>query len=220
MNAFTSGAKSYYSSLRKRVLDLMTKFFLWELTVADEDFLEPFWQNQRGADNLFSVYWLYNRSCDKRLLELAPKVHRNTANWTDDIPNWHNVNMSQAFGGPTTYYLQSKDPKHLFASERNYTKMRDMYGQVPGGTFGGDENCRVGFDGPRQAIETCGAVEMMLSHETLLRITGNPIWADRCEDVTFNTLPVIGSRRIVTSPIGPRSMSMTGLTGMGKSPVR
>src|SRR5471030_194486 len=32
-------------------------------------------------------------------------------------------------------------------------------------------------------------VEMMLSAEELLNITGDPIWAERCEDVTFNSLP-------------------------------
>jgi hypothetical protein len=29
------------------------------------------------------------------------------------------------------------------------------------------KNCRPGYFDPRQAVETCGMVEMMLSHETL-----------------------------------------------------
>ena len=62
---------------------------------------------------------------------------------------------------------------HVKASYRNYDKMRQMYGQVPGGMFGGDENCRPGYVGPRQAVETCGMVEMMLSTETLTWITGD-----------------------------------------------
>ena len=64
------------------------------------------------------------------------------------------MNMMQAFGGPTTYYLQSKERKHLDASERNYQTIRELYGQVPGGLFGGDENCRPGHTDPRQAVET------------------------------------------------------------------
>jgi hypothetical protein len=32
-------------------------------------------------------------------------------------------------------------------------------------------------------------VEMMLSHEILLTVSGDPKWADRCEDVAFNSLP-------------------------------
>ncbi|MHC4546011.1 MAG: beta-L-arabinofuranosidase domain-containing protein, partial [Planctomycetota bacterium] len=55
--------QSYYEySGDKRVIELMTKYFRWQLTVPDEDFLEPFWQNQRASDNLASVYWLYNRT--------------------------------------------------------------------------------------------------------------------------------------------------------------
>ncbi len=132
-------------------------------------------------------------------------MHRNTADWSGDIINWHNVNIGQAFGGPTTYYVQSRDPLHLHASERNWQKIRDMYGQVPGGMFGGDENCRPGFTGPRQAVETCGMVEAMLSHETLLTITGSGVWADRCEDVAFNSFPAamtpdLKSLRYLTAP--------------------
>ena len=55
--------------------------------------------------------------------------------------------------------------------------------------FGADENARKGFDDPRQAVETCGMVEQMASDEILTGITGDPIWADNCEDVAFNTYP-------------------------------
>jgi hypothetical protein len=80
-----------------------------------------------------------------------------------------------------------------------------MYGQVPGGMFGGDENCRPGFTDPRQAIETCGMVEMMLSTERLVCLTGDLVWADRCEDVAFNSLPAaltadLKALRYLTSP--------------------
>jgi len=173
----------------KRVIELMTKYTKYLMTVPEDRFLVGYWPKMRGGDLLFSVYWLYNRTGDKFLLELAKKVHRRTAEWEKDVINWHNVNMSQGFGEAGTFYMQSKNPKHLHAAERNWQKIRDMYGQVPGGMFGGDENCREGFTGPRQAIETCGMVEMMLSHEILLTISGDVKWADRCEDVAFNSLP-------------------------------
>ncbi len=198
--------QSYYDySGDQRVLDLMRRYFQWELTVPDDKFLPPYWQHQRGADNLYSVYWLYNRTGEQWLLKLADKVYRHTADWTDGIPNWHNVNMAQAFGGPATYWMQSRNLQHLQAAERNWETIRKAYGQVPGGMFGGDENCRPGYTDPRQAIETCGMVEMMLSEETLLQITGNLIWADRCEDVTFNSLPAaltpdLKALRYLTAP--------------------
>ena len=198
--------QAYYEhSGDERVLRLMEKYFRWQLTVPDDDFLPPYWQQQRAADNLYSVLWLYNHTGERWLLELAHKIHRNTANWTDDVPNWHNVNIAQAFGGPTTYYALSKEPKHLQAAERNWQKVRKLYGQVPGGMFGGDENCRAGFNGPRQAIETCGIVEEMLSDETLLTNTGDPVWADRCENAAFNSLPAaftadLKALRYLTAP--------------------
>ncbi|MFO0909028.1 MAG: glycoside hydrolase family 127 protein [Isosphaeraceae bacterium] len=182
--------RSYHEFTRdERVLPFMTRYFRWELDVPDADFLPPFWQQQRAADNLDSVYWLYNRTGERWLLDLAAKIHAHTANWTDGIASWHNVNMTQGFGGPTTFWPQSNDRKHLEASERNFQTFRSMYGDVPGGLFGGDENCRPGYTDPRQAVETCGMVEFMRSAERLLTITGNPVWADRCEDVAFNALP-------------------------------
>jgi len=182
--------QSYYEySGDQRVIQLMTRYFRWQLTVPDEDFLEPFWQNQRASDNLASVYWLYNRTGDKFLLDLGRKIHRNTADWTGGVASWHVVNIAQCFRGPAVFYQQSKDPNHLAATERDYQTVMGIYGQVPGGMFGADENAREGYIGPRQAAETCAMVEMMLSDEMLLTFTGDPKWADRCEEVTFNSLP-------------------------------
>lgn len=189
----------------QRVIALMTKYMRYLTTVPEEEFLLGYWPKMRGGDLLYSVHWLYNRTGGKWLLDLGAKVHRRTARWDEDVINWHNVNMSQAFGAGATYYVQSRNPSDLLSAERNYQKIRDLYGQVPGGMFGGDENCRPGYIGPRQAVETCGMVEMMLSHETLLRISGDLTWADRCEDVAFNSLPAaltpdMKALRYLTSP--------------------
>ncbi|HNS22785.1 MAG TPA: glycoside hydrolase family 127 protein [Sedimentisphaerales bacterium] len=172
-----------------RVLELMQEYFKWELTLSDKDFLPPFWQQQRAGDNLASVYWLYNRTGREFLLQLAEKIQRNMADWTETVASWHNVNIAQCFRAPAVYYQQSRDPYFLQATERNYAMVWGTYGQVPGGMFGGDENCRRGYYGPRQGIETCASVEFMLSCEMLLQIAGDLTWADRCEDVAFNTFP-------------------------------
>ena len=182
--------QSYYEyASDPRVLELMQEYFKWQLTVADEDFLPPFWQQQRASDNMASVYWLYNRTGREYLLRLAEKIQRNMADWTETVASWHNVNIAQCFRAPAVFYQQARDPYFLQATERNYTMIWGTYGQIPGGMFGGDENCRRGYYGPRQAIETCASVEFMLSCEMLLKITGNLTWADRCEEVAFNTLP-------------------------------
>ena len=182
--------QSYYEfSGDQRVLDAMRRYFQYEMKVPEDKFVVGFWATSRAADNLWSVHWLYNRTGEAWLLDLAQKIQRRAAPWTDTIPNWHNVNLGQGFGGPTFFWPQSREARHLDASERNWQTIRNSYGQVPGGMFGGDENCRPGYTDPRQAVETCGMVEMMFSHERLFAVTGNPIWADRCEDVAFNSLP-------------------------------
>ena len=182
--------QSYYEfSGDGRVLELMERYFRWELGVPEEEFLVPFWQHMRAGDNLASVYWLYNRTGEGWLLDLAEKIHRNTADWTNGIPSWHNVNIAQCFREPAIFYQQSGDRRHLEAAERNYQTVMSIYGQVPGGMFGGDENCREGYCDPRQAIETCGMVEMMRSCQEMLKIEGDLRWADRCEEVAFNSFP-------------------------------
>lgn len=184
--------QSYYEySKDARVLTFMSKYFKWELTVPDDKFLKDYWENSRGGDNMVSVYWLYNRTGKPWLLDLATKIDRNTANWrqANNLPNWHNVNVAECFREPATYYQQSHIESDLNATYNDFKLIRDIYGQVPGGMYGADENARKGYTDPRQAVETCGMVEQMTSDEFLLQFTGDTFWADNCEDVAFNTFP-------------------------------
>ncbi len=190
-----------------RVIDFMTRYCHWLLTLPDDKFLEGYWENSRGGDNLWSVVWLYNRTDDPQLLELAEKIHRNTADWTKStqLPNWHNVNIAQCFREPATYYLFTGDSSQLRASYNVQSLIRRAFGQVPGGMFGADENARIGFFDPRQGTETCGFAEQMASDEIMLMITGDPYWAENCEDVTFNSFPAAfmpdyKALRYITSP--------------------
>lgn len=194
--------QSYYEfSGDKNVLDFMSRYFRYELSLPEEKFLPESWQKLRGGDNLESVYWLYNRTGEKWLLNLSQKIFRRTADWTSPIltserdRNWkessfyHGVNIAMGIREPGVYYQQAKDPKLLQAVERNYHQVMEAYGQQPGGMFGADENIRPGYNDPRQGAETCTMVEFMYSFESLLKITGNPVYADRCEEIAFNSLP-------------------------------
>ena len=200
--------QSYYDySKDPRVINLMTKYFKWQLSIPDDKFLEDYWEKSRGGDNLASVYWLYNQTGEKFLLDLATKIDRNTADWRqkNNLPNWHNVNIAQSFREPAEYYQQSKKEADVKATYNDFKLVRDMYGQVPGGMFGADENARKGYDDPRQAVETCGMVEQITSDNMLLGITGDPLWADNAEDVAFNTFsaaftPDYKALRYLTAP--------------------
>ncbi|MBN8458360.1 MAG: glycoside hydrolase family 127 protein [Verrucomicrobia bacterium] len=200
--------QSYYEhSHDPRVLDLMSKYFRYQATVSDEKMLTGYWQKMRGGDNIYSIHWLYNRTGDRELLKLAEKIHRCTADWRmkDNLPNWHNVNIAQCFREPAQYFLQTRAASDLQAAYANFHEVRKRYGQVPGGMFGGDENCRAGYDDPRQGVETCGLVEQMLSDQMLFQITADPFWADHCEEVAFNSYPAavmpdFKSLRYLTAP--------------------
>jgi hypothetical protein len=172
-----------------RVILFMTRYFRWQAGLPREDLLRGSWQKIRAGDNLESILWLYNRTGESWLLDLAHVIHQRTIRWDKEIANWHGVNICQGFREPAVYYLLAKDRALLDATERNYGTVMALYGQVPGGMFGADENCRPGYHGPRQAAETCSMVELMHSFEMLLTFTGDPLYADRCEEVAFNDLP-------------------------------
>lgn len=200
--------QTYYEySGDAKVLVAMTNYFKWEMTVPDEKFLKGLWQEKRGGDNLWSVLWLYNRTGDKSVLPLIEKLHKNTSNWTmkDDLPNWHGVNVAQGFREPAMYYMYNGEPAMLQAAYDNQNTMRRRYGQVPGGMYGADENARAGYFDPRQGAETCALVEQMASDEIMMGITGDPYWADHCEDVALNTFTAALTKdmkalRYITSP--------------------
>lgn len=173
----------------KRVIDVLSKYFKYQLALPETSMYLSYWEKHRGGDNLESVYWLYNRTGQPWLLDLARKIHARSAAWVDGVPDRHGVNYAQAFREPAEYWLLTRDPAHLAATQKDYDLYYSQFGQVPGGMYGADENARTGFGDPRQAAETCAMVEMMHSDEMLLKMTGNPVWAERCEDVAFNSLP-------------------------------
>jgi DUF1680 family protein len=172
-----------------RIIPFLTKYFRWQMTVPLEDFLPASWQKQRAGDNLDSIYWLYNRTGQPWLLDLARVNHERTADWSGGIASWHNVNFAECFREPAQFFEQARDARYLQATVRNYDIMRRLYGQVPGGGYAADENARPGFNDPRNGTETCAWAEMMFSDEILVGITGDRTWADRAEEVAFNSFP-------------------------------
>ncbi len=184
-----------------RVIPFLTKYFRYQFNLPVEDLLPGSWQKLRGGENLESVYWLYNRTGEPFLLDLAKRIYKRTADWESDIISpqrdrdwevssfYHGVNITMGIRYPGIYFQQSKDPKYLEIVEKNYRLLMGEYGQQPGGMFGADENIRPGHTDPRYGTETCSMVEFMHSDESLLKITGDTRYADRCEEIAFNSLP-------------------------------
>jgi len=171
-----------------RIVSFFTRFFTFVNAQPVSAFNQS-WGSQRWADTLEVVFWTYNRTGDAFLLDLARKIHANSANYLNNLPSLHNVNLAQGFREPAVYSILSGDAAHKQASYNDYNTIMSTYGQFAGGGFAGDENARPGFGDPRQGFETCGIVEFMASHEMLGRITGDPVWGDRVEELAFNSLP-------------------------------
>ena len=190
--------QQYYTATQdRRVIDFMTRYFRYQLDELPKNPLGKwtFWGEQRGGDNLMVVYWLYNITGDKFLLDLGELIHKQTFNWTDIFLNQnhlrrqhslHCVNLAQGFKEPIVYYQQGKDSKQIQATRQAVNDIRHTIG-LPTGLWGGDELLR--FGKPTTGSELCTAVEMMYSLETILEVTGDMQWADYLERVAYNALP-------------------------------
>lgn len=190
--------QQYYSATGdQRVIPFLTNYFKYQLEQLPQNPLGKwtFWGERRGGDNLMIVYWLYNITGDKFLLELGELIHKQTFNWTDIFLNQnhlsrqnslHCVNLAQGFKEPVIYYQQNKDAQQIQAVKKAIKDMRHTIA-FPIGLWGGDELLR--FGNPTQGSELCTAVEMMFSLEKMLEITGDVQWADHIERIAYNALP-------------------------------
>lgn len=182
--------QSYYEfSGDPRALEVITRYLKWENQLPPSAFGEGYWPKIRAGDNIETAFWLYNRTGQTWLLDLARKIHENRQRWHAGDLNWHNVNFAQGCRAGTGAWMLTRDPQHLASAERNYQTANGTYGQFAGGTFVADENARPGYVDSRGGFETCGIAEFMHSFEMPSKITGNPLWSDRCEELAFNSLP-------------------------------
>ena len=187
----------YQATGDERVISFLSKYFRYQLNELPKKHLGnwTFWGQQRGGDNLQVVYWLYNITGERFLLELGDLIHRQTVNWTQYFLDGeiltrqlslHCVNLAQGFKEPVVYYQQGKDPKYLEAPKKAMRTIRNTIG-LPTGLWGGDELLR--FGEPTMGSELCTATEMMFSLESMLEVTGDVQWADHLERVAYNALP-------------------------------
>ncbi len=186
--------EQYYDATNdKRVLAFMLKYFKYQQTQLPTKPLSYWthWAKSRGGENLQSIYWLYNRTGEPWLLNLAEVVFSQTEDWTGmfesgDPKYWHGVNTGMGIKQPGVYYQQSKDVRYIRAVKKGISDLMKYHGQV-NGMFSGDELLH-GTD-PSHGTELCTVVEYMFSLETLLRITGDVQFAEILEKLAFNALP-------------------------------
>lgn len=190
--------QQYYSATKdERVIDFMTNYFRYQLTVLPSTPLGKwtFWAEFRACDNLQAVYWLYNITGDSFLLDLGKILHQQSYNFVDmflhrnDLArknSIHCVNLAQGIKEPIIYYQQDPDKKYIDAVKKAFADLRHYNGQ-PQGMYGGDEGLHGNV--PTQGSELCSAVELMFSLEKMMEITGDLSFTDHLEKIAFNALP-------------------------------
>ncbi|PAC28897.1 hypothetical protein BWI92_17890 [Flectobacillus sp. BAB-3569] len=199
--------QQYYTATKDtRVIPFMTKYFHYQLQSIKACPLNKWtdWARARGGDNIMSAYWLYNQTGDKSLLELADILYQQTTPWTQYMAerNWvmqasanqtgeswmdrHAVNVGMGIKLPAIYYQSQKTDYYLKAMSQGWKDIMTLHG-LPHGMFSGDEDLH--GNEPSQGVELCAIVETMFSLENVLGITGDPMYAQALERMTYNALP-------------------------------
>lgn len=190
--------QQYYSATSdERVITLMTNYFKYQLENLRQTPLDhwTFWARYRACDNLAAVYWLYNITGDKFLIDLGELIYAQAEPYTEQfldgdrlsrVGTIHGVNLAQGIKTPIVYWQYDNDEKYLKALDCALDDIRRHQG-YPIGMFSVDE--AIHGNDPTQGIELCAVVEYMFSLETMYRITGDPKFAELLEKIAFNALP-------------------------------
>ncbi|RYY32445.1 MAG: hypothetical protein EOP46_18960, partial [Sphingobacteriaceae bacterium] len=195
---FLYALQGYYEATNdKRVIPFMSKYFKYELANLDADPLRD-WGRARAGDNIELALWLYNKTGEQNLLDLANKLKAQAYPWADifnknqffyygkDFHTRHMVSVSQALKFPAVYSQidTSKYMKDALQNGLNHL-MRD-HGQ-PQGLASGTEF--LAGKSAIQGVETCTVVEWMQSLETAFRVMNTAAVGDQLEKIAFNALP-------------------------------
>jgi hypothetical protein len=183
-----------------RVIPFLKRYFAHHAQKAPGMKLES-WAIYRWQDELASVLWLYNRTGDGTLLELARTLKSQGFDWRAHFENFaypgkvpraqtkhdtHGVNNAMGLKTAALWWLVSNDAGDRAATARMLAVLDKHHG-LPNGMFSADEH--YAGRSPSQGIELCAVVEEMFSLELALGALGDPALADRLEKITYNALP-------------------------------
>ena len=194
-----------------RVIPFLSRYFAYQLQSLPDRPLRD-WGKFRWQDNALVVLWLYNRTGDQKLLELAHLLHKQGFDWQAEFVDFkhtepvtaasiklnennglgdlslttHGVNNGQAIKASPVWSVISGQQVDRQAVFKQLEALDTYHGQ-PNGMFSCDEH----FAGrnPSQGSELCTVVETMYSLEQSLAILGDARLGDRLETIAFNALP-------------------------------
>ena len=186
----------YNATGDQRVLPFMERYFHYQLEALKEKPIGhwTFWASFRHADQMNVALWLYRKTGDEKLLELADLLHAQGFDFVkyfneegiSEPGSIHCVNLAQGLKEPVVYWAATRDQGLLDATDKLFADL-PRFISYPTGMFGGDEMLR--DNDPTRGSELCTAVEFMYSLEEMMKITGNPFYAEYLERIAFNALP-------------------------------
>ncbi|MBO5221625.1 MAG: glycoside hydrolase family 127 protein [Clostridia bacterium] len=154
------------------------------------------WGKSRWYETCIAIRFLHERCHEEWLSELVKLLRNQGTDFDRYLPMFaaplehvrsqesHVVNLAmQLKSEAVSCDFLKEDYRNL--AETRYRILMENNG-MPVGTFTGDEHLS-GLS-PVQGTELCGVVELMYSFEHLYAYTGDPIWAERLEQVAFNAL--------------------------------
>jgi hypothetical protein len=181
-----------------KVIEVMNNFFQYLKSALQERPLFS-WAKFRWADLLISLDWLYDKTEEKWLLDLADVIEEQGYDWREHFLNFeyteknheikmetHVVNNAMGIKTPALWYKHSEKEKDFKATYKAIENLDKFHGQA-NGTFSGDEH--LAGKNPSQGTELCAVVEYMYSLEHILSIIEDVFFADRLEKITYNALP-------------------------------
>jgi DUF1680 family protein len=194
-----------------RVVPALTRYFAHHLEQAKTRPLYD-WASYRWADELATIVWLFNRTADPRLLELATLLKAQGADWrahfeafpfADKTSNKllgfggsvklpatgmhaHGVNVAMALKTGALWSLVSGDAEDRDAATQALKTLDEHHGQ-PNGMFSADEH-HAGR-APTQGTELCAVVEALYSLQHVAAVAGDVGTADRIERIAYNAMP-------------------------------
>lgn len=159
------------------------------------------WGQARWFEGLIAIWWLYERTEEDWLLDLASKLHAQGFDWQAFFKNWpykkadakgrwsfmsHVVNNAMMLKSGPLLWRMTGSREDVDSAEFMVDTLDKYHGMVTG-IFTGDE-CLAGLS-PVQGTELCAVVEYMYSLEYMISITGQAKWGDRLEKLAYNALP-------------------------------
>ncbi|MCC2976791.1 glycoside hydrolase family 127 protein [Sphingomonas sp. PL-96] len=201
-----------------RVIPVMTRYFHHQLEALPGRPLRD-WGKFRWQDEVASIVWLYNRTGDAKLLELARLLQRQGYDWQGLFADYpYRTKTTLAAIGMDRPDVPGEPPQGLRdpalsvhgVNNAQALKVSPIWSLISGSAkdraaFHRQIDALDRYHGlpiglysadehlagrsPSQGLELCAIVEALYSLEHALAITGDPAIGDRIERIAYNALP-------------------------------